>query len=113
MRIEVRIDRIVLDGGELTPSSGHAISHAIQAELAKRIAATPRSGWNQSRTVASVHARPLAPVSSTQLGRIAGQALHRVVLGESERRRPTPLHDQSRADLAARPAPRTTIGGQP
>jgi hypothetical protein len=113
MRIEVRIDRIVLDGVGLTPSSSHEISHAIQTELAKLIAATPRSMWNQSRTVAYVRAQPLAPVPSRQLGRIAGQALHRVVLGARDGRRLTPRQTQSRSDTAACPALGTMIGGRP
>jgi hypothetical protein len=79
MRIDVHIDRIVLDGlGPELPSADE-IGRAIKAELAKQIAATPRSTWHRSGTIARVRNRTLPPTTPSQIGRVAGLALHRAV----------------------------------
>jgi hypothetical protein len=111
MRIDVHIERIVLDGlGPVSPSADE-ISHAIQTELAKQIAATPRWAWRQSRTVARVRGQSLPPTTPNQIGRVAGLALHRIVLGAGERRLPAPLRAPANADHAGSARRAATSGG--
>ncbi|OBC00015.1 hypothetical protein A5784_20980 [Mycobacterium sp. 852013-50091_SCH5140682] len=82
MRIEIHIDRIVLDCLGADAPSADEIGRAIQAELAKQIAATPRSAWRHSRTVARVRGRSLPVTTPNQIGRVAAVALHRAVTHE-------------------------------
>jgi len=79
MRIDVRIDRVVLEGLSMMPSCDREIRDALETELAKLIAATPRSVWTQSQKIRAVRGVSLAATAHTPIGSAAARALHRVL----------------------------------
>ena len=78
MRIDVRIDRIVLDDAALARRFDREVRAVLEAELADLIAGTPCSRWRQSRTVRAV--RGVLPGSAHRdIARATAIALHDAV----------------------------------
>ncbi|WP_158892905.1 hypothetical protein [Amycolatopsis anabasis] len=84
MRIELAIDRVVLDGVGLAPGQARAVREALHAELARRITATPGS-WQRSRRERLLGAPALRfdPASGpAALGRSLARSIHCGLTGE-------------------------------
>jgi hypothetical protein len=79
MRIEIRIDRVVLDKHSAARRGEREIRAALETELATLLAATPRSAWTQSRTVAAVRGVWL-PSARQDIGDATARALHRAIV---------------------------------
>jgi hypothetical protein len=75
MRIELHIDRVVLDGvGD--PRHAGLIEEALRAELTRLVAESPRTTWQQSRRERRVNAPTVALGSPTALGRDVAASIH-------------------------------------
>lgn len=85
MRIEVRIDRVVLEGLGNESRHGADVREAIETELAKLVAATPTATWRYSHRTPLI--RSTAPSLSTigQVGPGAARALHQALVGGGRR----------------------------
>lgn len=49
MRIELHIDRVILDGVGVLPHHADAVREAVEVELARLLVASPARSWQQSR----------------------------------------------------------------
>jgi hypothetical protein len=78
MRIDIRIDRVVLDAATTMRGGDREIRRALEKELARLIAATPRSQWRRSRTIRAVRGLSLSPAHH-DIGSATAHALHRAV----------------------------------
>lgn len=68
MRIDLHIDRVVLDG--VPRHHAALVREALTAELGRLFAAAPAGSWGRSRVVRRVDAPPVAPAADpARLGR--------------------------------------------
>lgn len=68
MRIQVHIERVVLDGVPRRHTA--AVREALTAELSRLLASTPAGSWQRSRALRRVDAPPVAPATDPiRLGR--------------------------------------------
>jgi hypothetical protein len=75
MRIELHIDRVVLDGvGD--PRHAGLIQEALRAELTRLVAESPRTTWQQSRRERRVNGPEVSPGSPAELGRDVAASVH-------------------------------------
>ncbi len=76
MRIEVHIDRVILDG-VAEPHQTAAIREALHAELTRLVATAPPSTWDASRSVRRL-STPDVPgwPTPTALGAGIAQSIH-------------------------------------
>lgn len=84
MRIELHIDRVVLNGvGD--PWQAEDIREALHAELTRLVTAAPPSTWQKSRVQRRIVAptvRPAPGGTPSSLGRGIAQSVHSGVAGE-------------------------------
>jgi len=59
MRIELHIDRLVLDGTGIEPRHGGMLGEALEAELSRLLTGAPPASWPQSRQLRRLAARPI------------------------------------------------------
>ena len=67
MRIELHIERVVLDG--VPRHQAALVREALTAELTRLLAAAPAGSWRRSRAVRRVDAPPVAAADPDRLGR--------------------------------------------
>ena len=59
MRIELHIDRLVLDGTGIEPGRATMLGEALEAELSRLLTGAPPSSWPQSRQLRRLAAPPI------------------------------------------------------
>lgn len=80
-RIELRIDRLVLDGVGVEPRHAAAVREAVTAELSRLLAAAPARSW-QDRRLRRVSAPPVrlgAPGEVSGVARGVARSLYRAI----------------------------------
>jgi hypothetical protein len=81
MKINVRIERLVLEGLPLGPRQGPLVQHALQVELATLLAhAAPSARWWPAGAVPGLRAdtiRPAASYTPQQWGREIAHVVNR------------------------------------
>jgi hypothetical protein len=86
MNIQLRIDRIVIDGAGVAAHRSGEVGEAIRAELVRLIATTPPSVWRQSRHQYVVRQSIRQEVTPDRLGLAAARALHTALIDGETRR---------------------------
>jgi hypothetical protein len=76
MTIEVRIDRVVLDGVDLPPCQSRALGEALEAELARLFMASRPGAWPESARVRRAELRLPEDGTAVALGRDIARAIH-------------------------------------
>lgn len=79
MRIEVHIDRVVLDG-VAEHRHAAAIEEALRARLTELVTAAPEATWGESRR--RISAPPVAAGSPGSLGRDVAASVHNGLTGQ-------------------------------
>lgn len=74
MRIELHIERVVLDG--VPRGDAARVREALTAELGRLLTAVPTDSWGRSRAVRRVAAPPVTAVDPAGLGRGIAAAVH-------------------------------------
>ncbi len=59
MRIELHIDRVVLDGTGIEPGHATMLGEALESELSRLLTSTPAASWQQSRHLRRLAANPI------------------------------------------------------
>jgi hypothetical protein len=84
MTIEVRIDRVVLDGVDLPPGQSRVLGEALEAELKRLLATAPHETLRESRHTRRIEA-PSPDLDSAagpeRLGRDIAQSIHGGLIG--------------------------------
>lgn len=75
MRIELHIERVVLDG--VPRHQAAQVREALTAELTRLLAAAPAGSWRRSRAVRRVDAPPVATTDPARLGRGIAASVYR------------------------------------
>ena len=77
-RVEIHIDRLILDGVEFDSHDSNQLSAAVRLELASRIAADGLpSAWMRGGSIDELAAGQIAPTRSAQaLGASIASAVH-------------------------------------
>ncbi|WP_410670171.1 hypothetical protein [Amycolatopsis sp. cmx-4-68] len=83
MRIELHIDRLILDG-VAEPHQAAAIREALHTELTRLMAASTSATWRGCRSVRRLSTPDVpAPASPTALGAGIAQSVHQGVTGRN------------------------------
>jgi hypothetical protein len=59
MRIELHIDRLVLDGTGIEPGHAAMLEEALESELSRLLTGAPAVSWQQSRHLRRLAASPI------------------------------------------------------
>jgi hypothetical protein len=59
MRIELHIERLILDGTGIAPRQAAALQDALQAEMSRLLTDAPPVSWQQSRHLRRLTASPI------------------------------------------------------
>jgi hypothetical protein len=59
MRIELHIDRLVLDGTGIEPGHAGMLGEALESELSRLLTGAPAASWPQSRHLRRLAASPI------------------------------------------------------
>ncbi|WP_328609092.1 hypothetical protein OG943_08205 [Amycolatopsis sp. NBC_00345] len=74
--VEVRIDRVVLDGLDLPPGQARVLGAALEAELARLFTASRPDAWPESARVRRAALRLPEDGTAVALGQDIARAIH-------------------------------------
>ncbi|HEY2058909.1 MAG TPA: hypothetical protein VGH57_11125 [Amycolatopsis sp.] len=76
MTIELRIDRVILDGVDLPPGQYRALGEALEAELKRLFTASRPGAWRESARVRRANLRLPEDRTAVALGQDIARVIH-------------------------------------